>query len=254
MIDLQSCCSLPIQFDQRDGVFHFDQQINFELENRVALSDLIPILLNKSLIYPQRVYLEYSGLKKEEHKQFFKSKLQYDIVYLPPGLLGIEYIKSHIYYSAPGKNGDESSSDVIEVLYGVLTVIMQKLESRDEYTYEAIIQQGYIVKLRKGEKLIVPKGYYYSFINTRNMPAIFARIHKNQKALDYTTLKKEQGLAYYVIRKNARQEVVLNPRYRYVPKIQRMTPDKASPLHKMLGKSPIYSQLLRSPEKFMGIL
>lgn len=254
MIDLQSCCSLPIQFDQRDGAFHFDNEINFDLEKRVSLSDLLPILLNKSLIYPQKVYLEYNGLKRIEHKCHFKARLTYDVIYLPPGLLGIEYIKSHIYYSVSDGDGDETSSDVIEVLYGVLTVIMQKLESRDEFTLEAIVREGYIIKVRRGEKLIVPKGYYYCFVNTRNIPAIFARIHRNHNTVDYSTLRREQGLAYYVIRKNARQEVVLNPRYRYVPKIQRLTPDRTSPLFKMLGRSPLYSQLVRNPEKFIEIL
>jgi len=254
MIDLQSCCSLPIQFDQREGTFIFDEELNYDLEKRISLADLLPVLLNKSLVYPQKVYMEYNGLRKPDHKSFFKSRLTYDIVYLPAGLLGIEYVKSHIYFSTPKNGSDTTSSDIIEVLYGVLTVIIQKIENRDEFTFEAIVNEGFIVKLKKGEKLIIPKGYYYCFVNTRNVPAIFARIHRNHNTIDYSSLRKEQGLAYYVIRKNARQEVVMNPRYRVVPKIQRAIPDRISPFFKMLGKSPLYTQLVRSPEKFIEIL
>src|SRR5687768_4849551 len=98
MVDLQSCCSLSIKFDQRENVFHFSQDLNYDNENHIDLRDLIPVLSNKSLVYPEKVYVEYSRLKNSGDDGLFCSGLTYDVVCLPPGLLGIEFIKSHIYY------------------------------------------------------------------------------------------------------------------------------------------------------------
>jgi oxalate decarboxylase/phosphoglucose isomerase-like protein (cupin superfamily) len=254
MIDLQSCCSLSIKFDQRENVFYFSQEINYDNEKHVGLRELIPVLLNKSLVYPENVYTEYSRLKNSDHDALFCSGLTYDVVCLPPGLLGIEFIKSHVYYSQPTSVDDETSSDVIEVLYGVVTVILQKLEPKGPTDFDTNVSQGLILKARRGERVVIPKGWYYTFVNTRNVPAIFGRVHQNHHTLNYDALRREQGLAYYVIRKNARQEVVMNPRYRVIPKIQRTTADKLSHLVRMFGKTPLYAQVTQDPNKFREIL
>lgn len=253
MLNFQSSCALPIQYDHVDNHIYFPKELDIELELRISLSDLVPILLNKSLLHPQKVYTEYNGLKHEEHRKLFGTKLRYDVISLPAGLLGIEYIKSHIYFTAKKSEDDDSASCVIEVLYGVVTVVVQKNED-PEQPFDSPIIEGLIIKVRKGQRLVIPKGRYYTFINTRNMMAIFTRIHTNGNTVDYSVFDKAQGLAYYVIRKNARQEIVLNPRYKYVPKIKKIRPLELSKLHKRLGKSPVYAQVTRNPQKFRDLL
>lgn len=253
MINLQASCSLPVEFDQSENFFHFSEELDYDLETRVTLSDLVPILLNKSLLYPDSVYTEFSGLRLPNHKKIFRSKLTYDIVCLPQGLLGIEYIKSHIYHSPSKNENDLSASCVVEVLHGVITIILQKTEWEED-SQEVSVGEGFILKVRKGTKVVIPKGYHYTFINTKDVPAIFARIHCNGMEVDYSTLEREQGLGYYLIRKNARQELVHNPRYKFIPEIQKRQPAKLSKIIKIIGKRPLYSQAAQNPKKFLRIL
>lgn len=246
MIDLYSTSSLPIQFDFCKSGFVFQECVSCRNQIKVSLANLIPALLNKSLRYPEVVYEENEDMYSiEDAEMFDKHTLHYDIVALPAGLLGIEYIKTHIYYTPENKG---KIATYVECLYGILTVLIQKNEPKDELDFDTSINEGIMIKLRKGEKIAIPTGYYYTFINTRNTPAIFSRAYKDKGTIDYKALGHEQGLGYFAIRKNARAEIVFNPKYRYVPKIKKYTPsdDRFRP---KFTRSPLY-QSLRSELKF----
>ena len=248
MIDLYSISSLPIQFNFSDSSFIFHDCINCRNRIKVSLSNLIPALLNKSLRYPEYVYEENEGLYSTNDQSFFNgTPLHYDIVVLPAGLLGIEYIKTHIYFS-PESEGKTAS--FIECLYGILTVLIQKNEPKEEFDFDTSVNEGIMIKLRRGEKIAIPTGYYYTFINSRNTPVIFSRISVNKGIVDYNDLSHEQGLGYFAIRKNARTEIVFNPRYRFVPTIKKYTPsdDRFRP---KFGNLPLYESLKAELNYFM---
>jgi len=215
------------------------------------LQNLLPALLNKSLRYPEDVYEENEDLFTTQDEELFKkSLLHYDIIVLPAGLLGIEYIKTHIYYS-PKSEGKYSS--VVECLMGILTVLIQKNKPKDEYDFDTAVEEGIMIKLRRGEKIAIPTGYYYTFINTKNSPVIFSRTYKNKGVVDYSILGNEQGLAYFAIRKNARTEIVFNPRYREIPKIKKFTP-----LHEQFivryNSQPLYEEIKKEMNYFVDSL
>jgi len=207
--------------------------------NRVKLKNILPALLNKSLSYPEDVYDVYQKVFDEEDLNVARSDVSFDIMFIPAGLLGIEFVKTHVYYnplSDPGR-----LSCIVEVQYGILTVMMQKNQPKiDPYEFETHVEEGLLVKLRKGDKLAIPQGYFYTFINTEEIPVIFVRVYRKEGIADYTLLKRERGLAYYCIRKNARQEIVLNPSYKNTPKIKEVSPEEITdfefefPLYKML--------------------
>lgn len=251
MIDLYGISSLPIQFDYQDTSFIFNDCITCGCRKKIELDHLTPTLLNKSLKYPEIVYAENENLYSTEDSQFFnETGLHYDIVALPAGLLGIEYIKTHVYYS-PEEEGKYSS--VVECLHGTLTVLIQKNKPKDEYEFQSEVEEGMMIKLRQGEKIAIPTGYYYTFINTRNLPAIFSRTYKNKGMVDYGMLANEQGLAYFAIRKNARTEVVYNPRYKTVPDIQKFTPTNEKFRYRFT-KRPIYEQIRKEINYFLDSL
>ncbi|MBD3281068.1 hypothetical protein GF389_06170 [Candidatus Dojkabacteria bacterium] len=221
MVDLQGVSSLPIKFNAATTTFEFADPIKCRQSKIISLQNLVPALLNKTLRYPENVYEENIDLFMCDDSEIFDSeKLHYEVIVLPSGLLGIEYIKSHVYYS-PKEKGKTSS--VVECLYGILTIIVQKNKPKDEYDFETSVEEGMMIKLRKGEKIEIPTGYFYTFINTRNTPVIFSRTYKNKAVVDYTMLQNEKGLAYFAIRKNARAEVVYNPKYKYIPRLKKHT-------------------------------
>jgi len=222
MIDLYSISSLPIQFDFSNSSFVFHECVNCRNRVRISLTNLIPALLNKSLRYPEVVYEENEDMYSSTDKSFFNGNpLHYDVVILPAGLLGIEYIKTHIYYSAPQEG---KTACFVECLYGILTVLIQKNEPKGELDFDTSVEEGIMIKLRRGEKISIPTGYYYTFINSKNTAVIFSKIYKNKGVIDYNSLSHEQGLGYFAIRKNARTEIVFNPRYRSVPQIKKYVP------------------------------
>ncbi|MBN1331525.1 hypothetical protein JW978_01405 [Candidatus Dojkabacteria bacterium] len=223
MVDLQDVCSLPIRFNSATTTFEFSDPIKCRHSQTISLQNLIPALLNKTLRYPENVYEENIDLFLCNDAEIFDSeKLHYEVIILPSGLLGIEYIKSHVYYS-PKHQGKTSS--IVECLYGILTIIIQKNMPKDEFDFETTVSEGMMIKLRRGEKVEIPTGYFYTFINTRSTPAIFSRTYKNKGIVDYAMLQNEKGLAYFAIRKNARAEIVYNPRYKHVPRLSKYTPN-----------------------------
>jgi len=131
---------------------------------------------------------------------------------------------------------------------------MQKNYPKNEFDIHTSVEEGLIVKLKCGEKLAVPQGYFYNFINTEDDPVVFVRIHKGDDLVDYTILRRERGLAYYCIRKNARQEIVHNPIYRTVPKIKSL---RANSFLDDAGLDPfisLYTQLRQQTKIFLSVL
>lgn len=242
MVDLYNISSLPIQFDFNNSSFVFQECVKCGNQVKVSLSNLIPALLNKTLRYPEVVYEENEDMYSDEDQDIFSNGLiHYDIVVLPAGLLGIEYIKTHIYYS-PKSEGKVAT--IVECLYGILTVLIQKNKPKDELDFDTSVEEGIMVKLRRGEKIAIPTGYLFTFINTRNTPVIFSRAYKNKGIVDYTLLAREQGLGYFTIRKNARTEIVFNPRYRFVPEIKKYIPSDLRFKPKCgCSSSPLYQTL-----------
>jgi len=210
MVDLSEVSGLPLKFDEETCQIITESGVRFESEKTVSLSEITPILLNKSLRYPEKVYTQYHNLTNEK---IGNTNVSYDLMVMPIGLLGIEFIKTHIFYS----NYQEGYYDaMIEVLHGNLTVLIQKnREKQDPYQYETYVDEVGIFTIRKGERLSIPTGYFYTFFNTSITPVVFAKIAScNHCQADYELFKKEKSLAYYLISKNAKVEVVANPRYK----------------------------------------
>lgn len=219
MLNLLDLCSLDISFDTEANELLYSDKVMALDHHVVSLQELLPTLLNKSLTYPVHVYEEYHRVYNSCDESLMNSGVNYDVIVIPPGLLGIEYSKTHIFFS-PDSDINGKFSSIVEVQYGTLTVLMQRNKPACPCDFESQIEEGYIAKVKPGEKFIVPEGYFYTFINAEDQPLVFTRVYKNPNILDYTLIRRERGLAYYCIRKNGRQELVYNPLYRNTPEIK----------------------------------
>ena len=63
-------------------------------------------------------------------------------------------------------------------------------------------------------------------------------------------LDGKSGLAYYVIRKNAKQEIVRNPYYKIVNEPEKLDWDKIILNYGITPKTPVIKQIIRKYEKF----
>lgn len=251
MVTLLNNCNLAISFDTKNNTLLMSEDVVSEQPQSVSLLSLLPTLLNKSLSYPEQVYNEYNTLYHHNDLFLSESEVSFDLIYLPAGLLGIEYIKSHIYYT-PISTSPGVYTTIIEVLYGRLTIILQKNKTPDdEFEFDTSVDEGFFIKVKEGQKCAIPKGYFFTFINTGETPVIFVKINKESSHADYNLLKKEGGLAYYCIRKNARAEIVLNPRYREAPEIRKIRPDFFLSKLDLNWANPLY-EILKTEKQILA--
>jgi len=247
MVDLTTLSGLPLKFDDISEKFQYGAGVTYNACNRIPLVSMLPGLLNKSLRYPEIVYLEHKNIHNEKDNGLFEQgKFNYDMLMLPSGVMGVEFIRTHVFYNEVVTPDQPGLSEIVEVLSGGLTVLLQKNTPRvDKWEFGTAVSEGLVVKLNRGEKFSIPRGYFYTFINNRAKPVVFSRFYIKGCACDYSTQLKEQGLAYFAIRKNAKQEIVLNPRYRDIPKIKKTNPNVITNKIKFeLNPGPLYQQVV----------
>ncbi len=255
MLALADIAGLPVSLAEDGEVLQFNlQEVCCNAARRIRLLDISPALLNKSLRYPEIVYIQHSRVLLKEDEVNWPAVYSYDIISIPSGLLGIEYIKTHIFYEA-GAQG--KAACIIHVFSGVLTIMLQKNKPRtDIYDIETHVEEAILIMVKSGQKAAIPAGFYYTFVNTTESPVVFARIITSEHTIDYDLLKRENGLAYYLISKNARLELVNNPRYRTLAKVKKVN---AAELNMRSSYTPddrlsLYAEAKLRPQVFQTML
>lgn len=252
MINLQDASGLPLLFDIQNNSIQPAGDIIYEGKEVVKLKNIKPILLNKTLRYPVQVYTEYEDIYLNKHKQIFEDhSLHYNLVIVPSGLLGVEYTKTHIF--SPDQDQNEITA-IVDVIYGEGVVLIQQAKEDEGFNINTEISFVKAYHAKKGDRVVVPQGYMYTFINSGSKPYVLGRLFENDGKIDYRTIRHERGMSYYVIRKNARKEIVTNPRYKTVPKLDEVKPEKNAKKHSLTSKKPIYTQAIRRPKRFEELL
>lgn len=241
MLALYAVSGLPLSVNlELEQLNYSQEEVNCEQCLQVPLASMGPVLLNKSLRYPEVVYTHHVQMHKTEELSLMPTTFTYDVLFLPSGLLGIEFIKTHIFHM---NSAFAPVSCVIHVFEGVLTITLQKNKDKnDVFDINVHVAESWVLDVKAGEKVVIPSGYYYTFSNCLESPVVFARVVSTEHQVDYQTLRNQNGLAYYLISKNAKREVVHNPRYKDVPGIKEIdlaalntkfgyTPDADKPLY-----------------------
>lgn len=210
--------------------------LSFNEVVNVPVTEMTPQLLNKELSSPEIFYTKYKTL--DEEGIYAKKKLRINFYLIPANLAGIEYIKTKASRMA-------AHPRLLEASHGSGIVLMQNFQE---------VEDGDIIvaSLKKNQKVIVPAGYTISIINTRSQALIVCEV-VSIEAREQLLLDEMGGMSYYVIRKNAKQEIVRNPMYKSAKKPRRVNWDN---LYKELNitlKTPLIKQILRKYDKFKWI-
>jgi oxalate decarboxylase/phosphoglucose isomerase-like protein (cupin superfamily) len=210
------------------------QDMEYYRKGTVEIDDIRPQLLNQELSYPEVFYHKYLGIDNDD---IFSSKnLKVNIYQIPPNFAGIEFVKTRATRLP-------NHPKIVEVIYGGGTIVMQKMDEDNEKS--DII----ITKVKRDRKLIVPPGYDFTLVNTRNAQLIAIEVY-NSETKHVSQLDSLKGLAYYVIRKNAKREIVRNPVYRNIPKHRKIKWEDIVDDYNITLKTPILKQILRKYDKF----
>lgn len=221
MTDLSNLVGFSVLIDDEKGTINFGEGISSQ-EHHIALNEIVPILLNKYLKYPEVVYKYHPEIKTAKCDD---CEFTYNMFYIPYGLLGVEFVKTHVFYRDYVENKYDA---LVEVHSGNVAVVIQKNgEKEDEWDVNTYVEELKVIHLTKGQRLAIPAGVYYAFVNTGLKPAVFSTITSNKhEKIDYDSLKREKGLACFVISKNSKVAAVANPKYKMKTKLQSSTLDK----------------------------
>lgn len=227
-IDLKKSSGFPLQSES--GILT-SPDLSFSKTRAFSIYDLRPQLLNQDLSYPQEVYTKYYSFDQDD---VFRSKgFVVNVYQIPPNLAGIEYVKTRAIRS--------NLNRIFEMWYGGGTVLLQNYVQENNDVL--------VLKLKREQKFIVPAGYAVSLVNTRQAQLVVAEV-QSVDSRNKAVLDEMKGMAYYVIRKNAKQEIVRNPFYKHAPEFRKYSWDSKLSKYGVTLKTPVIKQILRKHEKF----
>ncbi|MBP5204582.1 hypothetical protein J6Z48_03010 [bacterium] len=231
-IDLKTTFALPIVYENKD--FPIGKNFSYKEKTIITIDDIRDQLLNEELDCPEVFYTKYKYI--DSNSVFSNKKIKVNIYVMEPNLAGIEYVKTKV-------SRCKQYPKVIEVLYGAATILLQKYTS----PLDNIVMK---YSLKKGDKGLIPAGYDYVAVNPRQNATLILAEYSNIDAISRTVLDDNSGLAYYVIRKNAKQEVVRNPNYKIVSPVKKVSMSKIIEKYGITQKTPFSKQLLKNITKY----
>lgn len=230
-IDLRAATGFPIVYENDELVF---KNSTCEKKSVITIDNIREQLLNKELDCPEVFYQKY--LRVDTDSVLSSKKVKLHIYTMNSNLAGIEFVKTQVTRC-------KKYPRIIEILNGTAIVLLQQYKSPKDNRVIKIIA-------KKGQKIIIPANYDFVAVNPRqNTPLIFAEI-MSVKAISRVVLDDNSGMAYYVIRKNAKQEVVRNPNYKIVSEVEKIDMEKVIKEYGITPKTTVTKQLIRKYEKF----
>ncbi len=210
------------------------EKVTYSKNKVMTLDEMREQILNEDLQSPETFYTKYSHLDTEG---VFKAKnISLNLISIPPNVAGIEYVKTKAVQC-------NTHHKIIEVTHGGGVIVIQKFIRIDGES-EVIL-----LKIKANQKILVPAKYTYSLINNKSAPLIAIEF-MSSKGKNKLTLDEMKGMAYYVIRKNAKQEIVRNPLYKIVNTKKKVDLEKFYKQCDITPKTPFSRQILRKYEKF----
>ncbi|MCA9496051.1 MAG: hypothetical protein KC589_03850 [Nanoarchaeota archaeon] len=133
------------------------------------------------------IFNYYSNILKDTDKLMFEGMgISFDIFEILPGLIGREYNKTCSFYA--NSNSIDYLS-LFEIVQGEGYFFLEKMDDNK------IIK---IIKFKKGEKILIPKNYAFTIINTSLAEAlIIYNLHSNDLIYEIKKFEKFSGTILY---------------------------------------------------------
>lgn len=203
----------------------------------------------------QDVYYMFRDLAKSDSdlEAIKAHHLRYDITIIPPGMLGLEYIKTVGHYHPRVPGTDTSYPEIYQVLEGSATYLLQKVKSGEE----DLVLDVVVITAKKGDLVLVPPGYGHVTINASGKSLEMANWVCRDFNSVYEPIKRFSGASYFLLKEG----FVKNPLYRNIPSIRHLKPLACSELGLGSGEN-MYElvheveklRFLTAPQDFAGFL
>jgi oxalate decarboxylase/phosphoglucose isomerase-like protein (cupin superfamily) len=230
-IDLKNSAGFQMTFNGEDLEV---KDASFKEKKEITIDEVRKQLLNKELSCPDIFYKKYKELDNED---IYKSKgVKINFYTLKPNLAGIEYVKTRATRC-------NKYPRIIETVHGGATILLQDYDGPKK-------NRVIITSTKKKQKIIVPSGFAIVVVNARQNSNLVFSEYMSIDAKPQVALDERDGLAYYIIRKNAKQEIVRNPSYKIVNEPEKEDWDKIIEEYGITPKTPIIKQIVRKYERF----
>jgi glucose-6-phosphate isomerase, archaeal len=154
----------------------------------------------------------YKGIARiEEEAAIKKAGLRYDIVVIPPFLIGKEFVKTAGHYH-PIAVDDLTFPEVWQVMEGEAMFLIQKVEN---FENNNIVDVAFALA-KPGDVFIVPPNYGHITINSGETDLVLANWSADGFAPNYEPIKRMCGACYFF----TKEGWVKNHRYGYVPDLR----------------------------------
>ncbi len=221
---------IPIKIELREDQLF----VNEELHKRAVRTLFVmrEVLINKEVQMNNDTQLYYMF-----REVYVNNGIGYDLVYMPPVMIGVEYNKTYGHYH-PEVEKDLSYPEVYQVLKGRALFLLQK-------KINSGVTEVIYVNAESGEVLLIPPNYGHVSINqSEDSDLVLANLVYNKFESDYDEFKTNRGAAFYYTTGG----FVHNTKY-VVRKFDRFT---AQDLNKKywFSCSDLLSEFHKAPEKF----
>ena len=244
MLNLEKYSGLPIQM-RDDYSLVFENGLPVVAPAVREFSSMKSYLKDPSASYWRRdVYHMYRMIAKAEDAEAIKNAgIEYDITVIPPGKIGEEFVKTIGHYHSFEPGTEARYPEVYEVIYGKVIWVLQSASPDLER-----LNDVYIVKAERGDKVIVPPGYGHVSVNPTDDVLVLSNWQPLANKSDYVPYEKYNGAAYYVVESerlaangstSTQSKVVPNMNYKTLPQFITARP-RELPQYELRSALPAY--------------
>lgn len=244
-INFEALSSIPSIFDDETHELLRAPDITIEETAVRLLKDMKELFLDASGMDDQMpLYYMYNGIYREAHKELFKKNhIRYEYTVLLPTLINGEMMKAHGHIHGLHPIKKARHIEAYEVLHGTGFF---ELFMDDGDTMHVIM-----LKVKPGDYLIIPSGYYHLSINTGTEPFIFGDLIIDDANSEYGYLKEMKGAPVFVMSdEHGHPEFKMNEHYnKFDVRVQQLNVDEVSWENPVLP-IPLYAHFIANPDAF----
>jgi glucose-6-phosphate isomerase len=255
MVDLSAVIGLPLKFDPATCALSLGTKVRDPLYATRELDALRPILADPTCTGPEIIYWMYRnlGLKGDEDLlNIFR--LRFDISVFVPCMLGREPMKTSGHYHPAPYRGAPAYPEIYEVISGEALYLLQKVDNMESGPDQVQVEDVIAMRVKAGEKAMMPPGYGHVTINTLDEPLVMANWVCADFKSFYGSTEQCRGFAYWLFNEGGRQRWVSNPTYaKPLPELRFAEP-AGIPEFGLEAGVPMYQVCREHPEWFAFLL
>lgn len=251
MIDLTDLAGYRLKLDEQTCDLWLGPEMRMPQYSTRTLEELRTVLEDPQAEGPEIIYWMYRNTGRKIDAGIQEGHdLRYDLSCFRSVMLGREYMKTsgHYHPNVPGQQ--VAYPEIYEVLYGEALYVMQKVKDYGAAPDEVQVEDTIIVRVRAGQKIIMPPGYGHVTVNTLQVPLLMSNWVSNRFSSFYGSVEKCRGFGWYVVQQNGQVGYERNPLYQLgVPQYRVAEPQEVPELG-ITWDMPMYRACAQAPEKF----